>query len=400
MLRTHPRGALMGAALTTVLAVGLLPSTRRGRTGRRGRGARSDGRRRRAGRTGTRGLPVDARVEDLLGRMTLGREGRPDDPGRAGRRRLPTRALITDATASAPSCPAAARCRRTNTPGGLGRHGRRLPGRGARAPGSASRCSTASTRCTATATCSAPRSSRTTSARRHPRPEAGGEDRPHHRQGDPRDRSAVGVRAVRLRGPRRPLGPRPTSPSARTRRWPSSWRPSSTGSRAGPASSTGRPGAGHRQALRRRRARLRLRHRRGRLHARPGHRPGHRARDFDRLALAPYGPAIDRHDVGSVMPSFSSVDWTDDGLGNPVKMHATEELITDVLKGELGLRRASSSPTGGRIHQIPGDYRDADAAVGQRRHRHVHGAARPQRPGWHVFIPTLISAGRGRRGAR
>ena len=41
------------------------------------------------------------------------------------------------------------------------------------------------------------------------------------------------------------------------------------------------------------------------------------------------------------MPSFSSVDWTEDGLGNPVKMHANEELITDVLKGEHGLRRAS-----------------------------------------------------------
>ena len=41
------------------------------------------------------------------------------------------------------------------------------------------------------------------------------------------------------------------------------------------------------------------------------------------------------------MPSFSSVDWTEDGLGNPVKMHANKELITDVLKGEHGLRRAS-----------------------------------------------------------
>ena len=54
-------------------------------------------------------------------------------------------------------------------------------------------------------------------------------------------------------------------------------------------------------------------------------------REFDRLALAPYRPAIRKHHVGSVMPSFSSVDWTEDGLGNPVKMHANQELITDVV---------------------------------------------------------------------
>ena len=38
-------------------------------------------------------------------------------------------------------------------------------------------------------------------------PRAGRADRPHHRRGDPGLRAAVGVRAVRLRGPRRPLGP-------------------------------------------------------------------------------------------------------------------------------------------------------------------------------------------------
>ena len=53
------------------------------------------------------------------------------------------------------------------------------------------------------------------------------------------------------------------------------------------------------------------------------------------------------------MPSFSSVDWTDDGLGNPVKMHAHEELITGVLKDQHGLRRASSSPTGGPSTRSP-----------------------------------------------
>ena len=36
------------------------------------------------------------------------------------------------------------------------------------------------------------------------------------------------------------------------------------------------------------------------------------------------------------MPSFSSVDWTEDGVGNPLKMHAHRELITDVLKRGMG----------------------------------------------------------------
>jgi beta-glucosidase len=74
--------------------------------------------------------------------------------------------------------------------------------------------------------------------------------------------------------------------------------------------------------------------------------------DFARIDLAPYEAAIDRHDVGSVMPSFSSVDWTEDGVGNPVKMHAHHELITDVLKGRLGFDGFVISDWEG-IHQIP-----------------------------------------------
>src|SRR5689334_19484868 len=33
---------------------------------------------------------------------------------------------------------------------------------------------------------------------------------------------------------------------------------------------------------------------------------------FARLALAPYVPAVHRYDVGTVMPSYSDVDWTED----------------------------------------------------------------------------------------
>ncbi|SDT43237.1 glycoside hydrolase family 3 protein [Actinoplanes derwentensis] len=58
--------------------------------------------------------------------------------------------------------------------------------------------------------------------------------------------------------------------------------------------------------------------------------------DFARIALAPYVAAVREHGARSVMPSFSSVDLTEDGTGNPVKMHADQQLISGYLKGELG----------------------------------------------------------------
>jgi beta-glucosidase len=82
---------------------------------------------------------------------------------------------------------------------------------------------------------------------------------------------------------------------------------------------------------------------------------------FARLALAPYWPAVRRHHVGSVMPSFSSVDWTEDGLGNPIKMHANKQLITGVLKGAMHFHGLVISDWQG-IRQIPGDYRTQVAA--------------------------------------
>ena len=42
----------------------------------------------------------------------------------------------------------------------------------------------------------------------------------------------------------------------------------------------------------------------------------------------------------------SSVDWTEDGVGNPLKLHAHEELVSGVLKGWISASTASSSPTG------------------------------------------------------
>jgi beta-glucosidase len=72
-------------------------------------------------------------------------------------------------------------------------------------------------------------------------------------------------------------------------------------------------------------------------------------------SLRQYEPAVQNHHVGSVMPSFSSVDWTEDGVGNPIKMHANQELITDVLKGSMGFEGFVISDWEG-IHQIPGDF--------------------------------------------
>ena len=57
------------------------------------------------------------------------------------------------------------------------------------------------------------------------------------------------------------------------------------------------------------------------------------------------------------MPSFSSVDWTEDGVGNPTKMHANRELITGWLKGRTGFDGFVISDWEG-IHQLPGDWSD------------------------------------------
>jgi beta-glucosidase len=77
--------------------------------------------------------------------------------------------------------------------------------------------------------------------------------------------------------------------------------------------------------------------------------------DFFRYDLFPYLRAVQEFDTGTVMPSFSSIDWTEDGVGNPIKMHANRELITDVLKKRLHFDGFVISDWEG-IHQIPGDW--------------------------------------------
>ncbi|MEA2444579.1 MAG: beta-glucosidase, partial [Thermoleophilales bacterium] len=77
--------------------------------------------------------------------------------------------------------------------------------------------------------------------------------------------------------------------------------------------------------------------------------------DFWNTSLQQYEPAVKDHHVGSVMPSFSSVDWTEDGVGNPIKMHANKDLIQGTLKTDMGFGGFVISDWEG-IHQIPGDW--------------------------------------------
>lgn len=75
--------------------------------------------------------------------------------------------------------------------------------------------------------------------------------------------------------------------------------------------------------------------------------------ELEAVHLAPYQEAVDRG-IGSVMPSYSSVDLLGDRAG-PVKMHAHAELINGVLKGRMGFRGFTVSDWQA-IDQLPGDY--------------------------------------------
>jgi beta-glucosidase len=76
---------------------------------------------------------------------------------------------------------------------------------------------------------------------------------------------------------------------------------------------------------------------------------------FSQIDLSPYVAAVKQHDVGSIMPSFSSVQWTDRPGSTPVKMTANKELLTDVLKQKIGFDGFLISDWEA-IHQLPGDY--------------------------------------------
>ncbi|AYN39242.1 glycosyl hydrolase [Streptomyces dangxiongensis] len=69
--------------------------------------------------------------------------------------------------------------------------------------------------------------------------------------------------------------------------------------------------------------------------------------------LAPYRTAVDRG-IGTVMPSYSSLDIAGDGKG-AVKLHARGDMINGVLKDRLGFDGFVISDWNA-IDQLPGDY--------------------------------------------
>ncbi|MGW1987097.1 glycoside hydrolase family 3 protein [Streptomyces collinus] len=75
--------------------------------------------------------------------------------------------------------------------------------------------------------------------------------------------------------------------------------------------------------------------------------------ELEAVHLAPFRTAVDRG-VGTVMPSYSSLDVLGDGQG-PVKMHARADMINGVLKGRMGFGGFVISDWNA-IDQLPGDY--------------------------------------------
>ncbi|BCM69686.1 putative glycosyl hydrolase, secreted [Streptomyces sp. EAS-AB2608] len=71
------------------------------------------------------------------------------------------------------------------------------------------------------------------------------------------------------------------------------------------------------------------------------------------LHLAPYRTAVERG-VGTVMPSYSSLDIAGDGKG-AVKMHARGDMINGVLKGRMGFDGFVISDWNA-VDQLPGDF--------------------------------------------
>ncbi|MFR0357016.1 glycoside hydrolase family 3 N-terminal domain-containing protein [Streptomyces sediminimaris] len=76
-------------------------------------------------------------------------------------------------------------------------------------------------------------------------------------------------------------------------------------------------------------------------------------RQLEAIHLAPYRTAVERG-VGTVMPSYSSLDILGDGRG-AVKMHARADMINGVLKGRMGFGGFVISDWNA-IDQLPGDY--------------------------------------------
>lgn len=111
---------------------------------------------------------------------------------------------------------------------------------------------------------------------------------------------------------------------------------------------------------------------------------------FRKIDLAPFVKAVQEHHIGTVMPSYSSVDFTEDGLGNPVKMHGDQELLTGELKQHMGFNGFVISDYEG-IHQLPGDYA-TQVATGI--NAGIDMAMEPNTsPQFEATLTTLVKAG-------
>ena len=98
-------------------------------------------------------------------------------------------------------------------------------------------------------------------------------------------------------------------------------------------------------------------------------------RDFWKTSLRQYVPAVQKHHVNTVMPSYSSVDWTEDGVGNPLNMHGHKRAHHRRPQGQDALQGLRDQRLQRHRSHRPGladEHQDRRAG----RHRHVHAAGR------------------------
>ncbi|MEU6404474.1 CIA30 family protein [Streptomyces sp. NPDC046985] len=77
--------------------------------------------------------------------------------------------------------------------------------------------------------------------------------------------------------------------------------------------------------------------------------------ELEKIHLAPFTEAV-RRGIGSVIPSYSSLDIEGDGKG-AVRMHARGDMINGVLKDRMGFKGFVVSDWNA-IDELPGDYAD------------------------------------------
>ena len=168
--------------------------------------------------------------------------------------------------------------------------------------------------------------------------------RARHRRRDAGDRPAVDLRAVHLRGPRRPLGPHVRE----LRRGPAPRQ--ADGDRDRRLQGTRRPGGPDRVLAT------------AKHYAGDGDTDVRHGATGDYTidqgiaitsragllahALRQYVPAVRKHDVGTVMPSFSSVDWTEDGARQPDQDARPHGADHRRAQGQAWASTGSSSATG------------------------------------------------------